>query len=175
MSTDDAAPYELHLLETPTLQSELYQWTDPVKAVLGYNRLACEARRPAVLTKGRTLDGEAAEIIASYSPSEGAPPIRVRLGKAEPAFPRKQREADLVRLHREGREERGHAANWYARGFIDCIGGLSPFDSVDAAPSPSGTPTARASTPSTSSGPRGPLSAGRRRGCEDREPGPHHR
>lgn len=133
MSTDDAAPYELHLLETPTLQSERYLWHDPVQAVLSYNRLALEARRPAVLTKGHTLEGEAAEIIASYSPSEGAPPIRYGLTTAQPAFPRKQREADLVRLHREGREERVHAANWYARGFIDCIGALSPFDDRDAA------------------------------------------
>ncbi len=133
MSTDDAAPYELHLLETPTLQSERYLWHDPVQAVLSYNRLALEARRPAVLTKGRTLEGEAAEIIASYSPSEGAPPIRYGLTTAQPAFPRKQRGADLVRLHREGREERVHAANWYARGFIDCIGALSPFDDRDAA------------------------------------------
>jgi hypothetical protein len=132
MSTDDAAPYELHLLETPTLQSERYLWHDPVQAVLSYNRLALEARRPAVLTKGRTLEGEAAEIIATYSPSDSAPPIRYRLTTAQPAFT-EPRETDLDRLHRKGREERVHAANWYARGFIDCIGGLSPFDSVDAA------------------------------------------
>lgn len=133
MGADDSAPYELHLLETPTLQSELYQWTDPVKAVLGYNRLACEARRPAVLTKGRTLDGEAAEIIASYSPSEDAPPIKVRLGKGRPAFAEPVVETNLGRFHRESRDERVHAAYWYARGFIDCIGALSPFDDTDAA------------------------------------------
>ena len=133
MSTDDAAPYELHLLETPAFRAEHYLWHDPVQAVLSYNRLALEARRPAVLMKGRTLEGEAAEIIATYSPSEDAPPIRVRLGKAEPAFPREQREADLARIHREGRKERVYAAFWYARGFIDCIGALSPFDDRDAA------------------------------------------
>lgn len=132
MSTDDAAPYELHLLETPAFRAERYLWHDPVQAVLSYNRLALEARRPAVLTKGRTIEGEAAEIIASYSPSEGAPPIRYRLTTAHPAFT-EPRETDLARIHREGREERVHAANWYARGFIDCIGGLSPFDSTDAA------------------------------------------
>ena len=26
-----------------------------------------------------------------------------------------------------------HAASWYAKGFIDCIGALSPFDYEDAA------------------------------------------
>lgn len=134
MSTDTSAPYELHLLETPAFRAEHYLWHDPVQAVLSYNRLALEARRPAVLTKGRTLEGEAAEIIATYSPSDSAPPIRVLLGTARPAFTEPlPRETDLDRLHREGREERVHAANWYARGFIDCIGGLSPFDSADAA------------------------------------------
>jgi len=133
MSTDTSAPYELHLLETPAFRAEHYLWHDPVQAVLSYNRLALEVRRPAVLTKGRTLEGEAAEIIATYSPSNSAPPIGVLLGTARPAFTGKQRETDLTRLHREGREERVHAANWYARGFIDCIGALSPFDDRDAA------------------------------------------
>ncbi len=125
MSTDDAAPYELHLLETPAFRAERYLWHDPVQAVLSYNRLALEARRPAVLTKGRTLEGEAAEIIASYSPSDSAPPIRYRLTTAQPAFTE-------PRTARDDGTDRRFGALWYAYGFIDCIGGLSPFDREDA-------------------------------------------
>jgi hypothetical protein len=131
-------PYDLHLLGTPTHEEEHLHYTDPAAAVIAFNQLACEARRPAILSIAGSFPGMVAEVVGVYSPSADAPAIKVRLGKARPAFtePKTEvepRESKAERLGEEDREDRMHAAVWYAKGFIDCIGGLSPFDYEDAA------------------------------------------
>lgn len=153
-----AVLYDLHILGTPTEPAERYEFDDPAKAVIGYNRLACERRRRAVLSKAGHLPGMEAEIIGSYIPDPDAPPIvhlvagsgapwaevsgrpiMVRLGDPQPAFPREQAEREerdetpAQQRERRARNEMEQAAYWYARGVIDCIGGLSPFDNDDAA------------------------------------------
>jgi hypothetical protein len=153
-----AVVYDLHVLATDTEPEERYEFTDAAAAVIGYNRLACERRRRAVLTKTGHLPDMEPEIVGSYIPDDDAPPISlpagrlpldpwapnsprsimVRLGDPQPAFPREQtarEDADetLVQqgLRRQTDQMRA-AAYWYAKGFIDCVGGLSPFGDEDA-------------------------------------------
>lgn len=148
--------YDLHVLGTPTEPEERYEFDDPAAAVIAYNRLACERRRRAVLSKSGHLPDMEAEIVDAYFPSPDAPPIYshstqswvapadcrpigVTLGEAQPAFPREQAareerdETPAQQRERRRRNEMEQAAYWYAKGFIDCVGGLSPFDNDDAA------------------------------------------
>lgn len=123
--------YDLHILATATEPEERYYYDDPAKAVIAYNRLACERRRRGVLSKTGHLPGMEAEIVGNYVPDDEAPPvtrpIRVRLGEPQPAFPRERERSESGVLSRTALESLAHAARWYAYGVIDAVGALSPF------------------------------------------------
>ena len=142
--------YDLHLLGTETEPEAHYLYTDPAAAVIGYNRLALEQRRAAVLTRAGNLPGMEPEVVGSYTPDPDAPPIvhlvagsgqpwakvsgrpiMVQMGDPEPAFPREQaarEEAGMSAPHMDITRSMRHAAEWYAIGFIDAVGALSPYD-----------------------------------------------
>lgn len=126
-----AVQYDLHILGDGIQPEERHYYDDPAKAVIAFNRLACERRRRAVLSKTGHLPGLEAEIVGSYVPEDDAPPIRVRAREEQPAFPREQERVDQTGARYIASSSTGgirHAARWYAYGMIDALGPLSPFD-----------------------------------------------
>lgn len=151
--------YDLHILGTDTEPDERYEYDDAAAATIGFYRLACKRKRRGVLSKSGHLPDFGADIIASYIPSDDDAavsravssridnswvekrerPIMVTLGDPQPAFPREQaarEDADETpeqQRQRRMQNELEQAAYWYAKGFIDCVGGLSPYSNDDAA------------------------------------------
>jgi hypothetical protein len=68
--------YDLHVIATEMEPEERYEYHDPAAAVIAYNRLGCERRRAAVLTKTGHLPGMEPEIVGNYIPSLDLPPHR---------------------------------------------------------------------------------------------------
>lgn len=118
-----APEYDLHVLADGVLPEERYTYDDPAKAVIAFNRLACERRRRAVLSKTGHLPGLEAEIVASYVPEDDAPPV-TPIRRDDPFVV----EADGgVRFTENMLSSIANAARWYAYGIIDGLGALSPF------------------------------------------------
>lgn len=152
--------YAVHVLGTETEPEVVKGFgRDGMKASIFYFRNGILAQRRSIFFFDGALPGMEKEVIDSYVPPEGAPVHRgalmVTLGDPEPAFPREtamraeaagvapvnQREkadredadeTDVERNLREERDDRRHAAQWYAKGVIDGLGALSPFTRDDA-------------------------------------------
>lgn len=145
MSRRKGGTYAVHLLGTDTEEGVLKDFgSDGMKASLFYTRYAIFAQRRAVLFFDGHLPGMDREVIDSYVPPEGGKVHRgalmVRLGDPQPAWMNPAERAALEdadetegeRNVRQAQSERRAAALWYAKGFIDCVGGLSPYSDEDA-------------------------------------------
>ena len=136
--------YLVHLLGDDEHKEEVLHFlNDGLKASMAYVQRGVLAQRAAVLMFDDQLPDTSPDIIATYTPEEGAPVRRGaqfswHLGDPVPAFPREQAaredadETEQRRNLRKGNDDRRHAAYWYARGFIECVGPLSPFGEGDA-------------------------------------------